>query len=100
MIDYNNTFVEEMWNLQGFESLNSLVDVGGGNGSILHRIVSKYPAIKGTNFDLSQIIEKSPSYPGMIIKQVTNSYICIEQIMFGLGLNLLSFPLNSSLENT
>lgn len=66
MIDFNGMFVEEMLKTyKGFEGLNSLVDVGGGNGSILHRIVSKYPAIKAINFDLPQIIENSPSYPGI-----------------------------------
>ncbi|XVF10274.1 hypothetical protein REPUB_Repub07fG0168500 [Reevesia pubescens] len=67
MVDYNNLFVEEMLkSYKGFDGLNSLVDVGGGNGSILHKIVSKYPAIKGINFDLPKIIEQSSSYPGMI----------------------------------
>ncbi|KAK8502708.1 hypothetical protein V6N13_046828 [Hibiscus sabdariffa] len=66
MIDYNKLFVEEMLqSYQGFDGLNSLVDVGGGNGFILHSIVSKYPSIKGINFDLPHIIEKSPSYPGI-----------------------------------
>ncbi|CBI34619.3 unnamed protein product, partial [Vitis vinifera] len=49
----------------GFEGLKPLVDVGGGNGSILNVIVSKYPSIKGINFDLAPVIEKSPSYPGV-----------------------------------
>lgn len=50
---------------KGFEGLKSLVDVAGGNGSVLNFIVSRYPSIKGINFDLAQVIEKSPSYPGM-----------------------------------
>ncbi|KAG4171943.1 hypothetical protein ERO13_A12G242300v2 [Gossypium hirsutum] len=63
-IDYNKLFVEEMLkSYQGFDGLNVLVDVGGGNGFILHEIVSKYPTIKGINFDLPQVIDKSPSYP-------------------------------------
>ncbi|EEF43477.1 o-methyltransferase, putative [Ricinus communis] len=49
----------------GFVGLKSLVDVGGGDGSILNMILSKYPSIKGINYDLPQIIEKSPSYPGI-----------------------------------
>ncbi|KAI6706933.1 hypothetical protein NL676_009895 [Syzygium grande] len=49
---------------RGFEGLNSLVDVGGGNGSILSMIISKYPHIKGINFDLASVIKKSPSYSG------------------------------------
>ncbi|MBA0835251.1 hypothetical protein Goarm_007542, partial [Gossypium armourianum] len=65
-IDYNKLFVEEMLkSYQGFDGLNVLVDVGGGNGFILHKIVSKYPTIKGINFDLPQVIDKSPSYPGI-----------------------------------
>ncbi|MFQ6638005.1 hypothetical protein Gotur_012913 [Gossypium turneri] len=66
MVDYNKLFVEEMLkSYHGFDGLNSLVDVGGGNGFILHSIVSKYPTIKGINFDLPQVIDKSPSYPGI-----------------------------------
>ncbi|KAL4385472.1 hypothetical protein GQ457_15G011420 [Hibiscus cannabinus] len=51
----------------GFDGLNILVDVGGGNGFVLRRIISKYSSIKGINFDLPQIIENSPSYSGKII---------------------------------
>ncbi|PPS08635.1 hypothetical protein GOBAR_AA12031 [Gossypium barbadense] len=66
MMDYNKLFVEEMLkSYRGFDGLNSLVDVGGGNGFILHSIVSKYPTIKGINFDLPHVIDKSPSYPGI-----------------------------------
>ncbi|KAL6349293.1 hypothetical protein AAG906_033949 [Vitis piasezkii] len=50
---------------KGFEGLKSLVDVAGGNGSVLNFIVSRYPSIKGINFDLAPVIEKLPSYPGI-----------------------------------
>lgn len=50
---------------KGFEGLKSIVDVGGGNGSILKAIISRYPSIEGTNFDLPPIIEKQPIYPGI-----------------------------------
>ena len=50
---------------KGFEGLKLLVDVGGGDGTLLNMIISKYPTIKGVNFDLASVIEKSPSYPGM-----------------------------------
>ena len=50
---------------KGFEGLKLLVDVGGGDGTLLNMIISKYPSIKGVNFDLASVIEKSPSYPGM-----------------------------------
>ncbi|KAG9455446.1 hypothetical protein H6P81_008350 [Aristolochia fimbriata] len=49
----------------GFQGLKELVDVGGGVGATLNLIVSKYPHIKGTNFDLQHVIEDAPSYPGV-----------------------------------
>lgn len=54
----------------GFEGLKSLVDVGGGTGAVVNMIVSKYPTIKGINFDLPHVIEDAPSYPGTIFFQV------------------------------
>lgn len=41
---------------KGFEGLSTLVDVGGGTGATLDMIVSKYPMIKGINFDRPQVI--------------------------------------------
>ncbi|KAK8586036.1 hypothetical protein V6N13_130562 [Hibiscus sabdariffa] len=49
----------------GFEGIKTLVDVGGGVGATLSMIVSKYPTIKGINFDLPHVIEDAPSYPGV-----------------------------------
>ncbi|CAI9109029.1 OLC1v1008761C1 [Oldenlandia corymbosa var. corymbosa] len=45
--------------------LCTLVDVGGGLGITLHKIISKYPLIKGINFDLPHVVRAAPSYPGM-----------------------------------
>ncbi|KAE7996560.1 hypothetical protein FH972_001272 [Carpinus fangiana] len=50
---------------KGFEGLSSLVDVGGGTGATLNMIISKYPSIKGINFDLPHVIQHAPSYPGI-----------------------------------
>lgn len=49
---------------KGFEGLTSIVDVGGGTGATLNMIISKYPTIKGINFDLPHVIDDAPSYPG------------------------------------
>ena len=49
---------------KGFEQIKNLVDVGGNLGVTLSLIVSKYPHIKATNFDLRQVIESAPVYPG------------------------------------
>ncbi|KAG6667209.1 caffeic acid 3-O-methyltransferase-like [Carya illinoinensis] len=50
---------------KGFEPLKQLVDVGGGLGGALHVITSKYPHIKGINFDLPHVIQHAPSYPSV-----------------------------------
>ncbi|GMY17741.1 caffeic acid 3-O-methyltransferase-like [Fagus crenata] len=50
---------------QGFEGLTSLVDVGGGTGKCLSMIISKYPSIKGINFDLPHVTQSAPSCRGI-----------------------------------
>ncbi|KAK2413065.1 isoliquiritigenin 2'-O-methyltransferase [Trifolium repens] len=50
---------------RGFERISTLVDVGGGNGQSLKAIISKYPSIKAINFDLPQVIENTPPFPGI-----------------------------------
>ncbi|KAK1392143.1 Caffeic acid 3-O-methyltransferase [Heracleum sosnowskyi] len=52
-------------NYNGFEGLTSLVDVGGNMGATLNTIISKYPTIKGVNFDLPHIVKDVPSYKGV-----------------------------------
>ncbi|KAF2323703.1 hypothetical protein GH714_036652 [Hevea brasiliensis] len=50
---------------KGFEGLTSLVDVGGGTGRTLNMIISKYPSIKGINYDLPHVTQSAPPYPGV-----------------------------------
>ncbi|XP_043693044.1 caffeic acid 3-O-methyltransferase-like [Telopea speciosissima] len=50
---------------KGFEGLNVLVDVGGGVGGVLKLITSKYPTIKGINYDLLHVIERAPLILGV-----------------------------------
>lgn len=52
---------------KGFGDITSLVDVGGGLGITLNLITSKYPHIRGINFDLPHVIQNAPPYPGMIL---------------------------------
>ncbi|KAJ0111294.1 hypothetical protein Patl1_02209 [Pistacia atlantica] len=49
----------------GFSSIGSLVDVGGGTGEMLFEIVKSYPHIKGINFDLPHVIAIAPEYEGV-----------------------------------
>ncbi|CAN6845593.1 unnamed protein product [Brassica oleracea] len=50
---------------RGFEDVNTLVDVGGGSGTTLGLVTSKYPHIKGVNFDLPQVLTNAPFYLGV-----------------------------------
>ncbi|XP_071738108.1 caffeic acid 3-O-methyltransferase-like [Rutidosis leptorrhynchoides] len=51
---------------KGFEGVKELVDVGGGLGANLELIVSKYPNIKGINFDLPHVIKDVTPFPGVM----------------------------------
>jgi caffeic acid 3-O-methyltransferase len=50
---------------QGFDGVQQLVDVGGGDGSTLGMITSRYKHIRGINYDLPHVISQAPSLPGM-----------------------------------
>ncbi|XP_004309514.1 PREDICTED: caffeic acid 3-O-methyltransferase-like [Fragaria vesca subsp. vesca] len=66
MKEFNAVLMKEILeSYKGFEGLRTLVDAGGGDGTILNMIISKYPTVKGINYDMAPVIEKSPSYPGI-----------------------------------
>uniref|UniRef100_A0A0D9ZH50 O-methyltransferase domain-containing protein n=1 Tax=Oryza glumipatula TaxID=40148 RepID=A0A0D9ZH50_9ORYZ len=48
-----------------FDGVRVLVDVGGGDGSTLGMITSRYKHIKGINFDLPHVISEAPPRPGV-----------------------------------
>ncbi|XP_077248351.1 caffeic acid 3-O-methyltransferase-like [Tasmannia lanceolata] len=52
---------------KGFDDLKVLVDVGGGVGTTLNMIVTKYPHIKGINFDLPHVVADAPASSGLYL---------------------------------
>ncbi|KAL2893425.1 Tricetin 3' 4' 5'-O-trimethyltransferase, partial [Bienertia sinuspersici] len=46
-------------------NVKQLVDVGGGLGHSVGFITSRYPSIKGINFDLPYVIKDAPPTPGV-----------------------------------
>ncbi|XP_076911544.1 desmethylxanthohumol 6'-O-methyltransferase-like [Bidens hawaiensis] len=58
--------IDAIMSTYDFSSLKgTLVDVGGGVGATLNEIVTKYPHLKGINFDLPHVISSAPSYEGI-----------------------------------
>lgn len=44
-----------------FGSIERVIDIGGGNGSLLAEILRRHPGVKGTLFDLPPVIERAQS---------------------------------------
>ncbi|GKV16534.1 hypothetical protein SLEP1_g27164 [Rubroshorea leprosula] len=66
MINHTTIVIREILeSYSGFEHLTRLVDVGGGLGVTLSFITSKYPSIKGINFDLPHVVQHAPPYAGV-----------------------------------
>ncbi|XP_074318664.1 caffeic acid 3-O-methyltransferase 1-like [Silene latifolia] len=66
MAEYSSTTIKNIvMTYKGFEDVNVLVDVGGGLGVCLGTILSKYPHIKGINFDLPHVLETASIIPGV-----------------------------------
>ncbi|KAG8070553.1 hypothetical protein GUJ93_ZPchr0006g45201 [Zizania palustris] len=50
---------------KGFDGVRRLVDVGGGTGSTLGMITSRYKHITGINYDLPHVISQALPFPGV-----------------------------------
>ncbi|XP_027337738.1 acetylserotonin O-methyltransferase-like [Abrus precatorius] len=50
---------------EAFDGLNSLVDVGGGNGTTMSVLVKACPWIRGITFDLPHVIAEAPKCDGL-----------------------------------
>ncbi|GLJ12082.1 hypothetical protein SUGI_0183680 [Cryptomeria japonica] len=66
---YSKILVKDILAAYGDEfrklEFRSLVDVGGGNGSIISVISRSFPNIKCCNFDLPEVISEAPSCAGV-----------------------------------
>ncbi|XP_061998776.1 anthranilate N-methyltransferase-like [Rosa rugosa] len=66
MFNHTTLVVKRILDLySGFEHLGELVDVGGGLGVALSLITSRYPHIKGINYDLPHVIKYAHPSPGV-----------------------------------
>ena len=42
-----------------FSGIGTLVDIGGGNGTVLKAVLEKYPAMKGMLYDLGHVLDRA-----------------------------------------
>jgi hypothetical protein len=53
---------EQIAHLYDFSDLDVLVDVGGGHGRLMARILERFPTLKGIVFDQPHVVDAVPSY--------------------------------------
>lgn len=64
---YNHTtiFMKKILEVYtGFQEITEIIDIGGGIGGNLAKIISKYPHIRGINFDLPHVIKSAAPLAG------------------------------------
>ncbi|KAL8102009.1 hypothetical protein AgCh_033786 [Apium graveolens] len=74
---FNDVFNQAMYNhttivmkkilevYTGFREITEIIDVGGGTGATLAKIIAKYPQIRGINFDLPHVIKNAAPLSGV-----------------------------------
>jgi orsellinic acid C2-O-methyltransferase len=59
MGDFTSQIATAVARCYDFSGCHHVVDVGGGNGTLLVGILSAHPTLKGTLFDLPQVVERA-----------------------------------------
>lgn len=59
MTGFHGPETEAMIGAYDYAGVNTLVDIGGGNGTVLKAVLSKHPAMKGILYDLPGVIERA-----------------------------------------
>jgi len=59
MTGFHGPETQAMIDAYDYSAINTLVDVGGGNGTVLIEVLKKNPAMKGVLYDLPGVIERA-----------------------------------------
>lgn len=59
MTGFHGPETQAMIDAYDYAGVNTLVDIGGGNGSVLKAVLAKNPAMKGILYDLAGVIERA-----------------------------------------
>jgi SAM-dependent methyltransferase len=62
MSDVTRAHIEAILAAYRFDAFGSIVDVGGGTGQLLGRVVAATPGVKGVLFDLPHVAERARGY--------------------------------------
>jgi hypothetical protein len=56
MGDHSRAQIDALLAAYDFSGISHLVDVGGGRGLLLQKVLAAYPALRGTGFDQPQVV--------------------------------------------
>jgi|tagenome__1003787_1003787.scaffolds.fasta_scaffold20989909_3 hypothetical protein len=59
MASFTKTYVAEVLRSYSFSDFTEIVDVGGGDGSLLMSILQRYPDVRGTVYDLPGVTDRT-----------------------------------------
>lgn len=59
MTGFHGPETQAMIDAYDYAGVNTLVDIGGGNGTVLKAVLGKHPAMKGILYDLPGVIERA-----------------------------------------
>jgi hypothetical protein len=59
MVGIHGAETQAMLDAYDFTGVGTLVDIGGGNGSVLCATLQRYPALRGVLYDLAGVIERA-----------------------------------------
>jgi len=59
MTGFHGPETQAMIDAYDYTGVNTVVDIGGGNGTVLSAVLGKYPAMKGILYDLPGVIERA-----------------------------------------
>lgn len=62
MVGVHGAETKAMLDAYDFRSIGTLVDIGGGNGSLLAAVLQRHPSLRGLLFDRPDVIERARSY--------------------------------------
>ena len=59
MTGFHGPETQAMIDAYDYTGVNTLVDIGGGNGTVISAVLKRYPAMKGILYDLPGVIERA-----------------------------------------